>query len=246
MAGRGQVSWLPGWSAAPSRGLCVAPSGRRLGASGFLDPVTVAGPRRSSHRTSLDHRPYYAAQSIRRRSTAHVRPSHRREAADRWMRQHQSRSGLSIQLDHGDEMGRDPPAVAGTVVAWWRWSRARRHRLRGERGSTAARSASKSLPGNRLKLALGAGQPAEAGASSAGSSPGRSPAAESTSAASARCRAPSTPTPPTAPRPRRRPDRAQRRQRRRRPDRQRPRRRLPARDPALRRRLLADLRQRGG
>src|SRR5262245_28654980 len=41
--GRGQVSWLPGSSAAPSRERCGAPSGwlRR----GF-HPVTVAGPRR--------------------------------------------------------------------------------------------------------------------------------------------------------------------------------------------------------
>jgi hypothetical protein len=46
MAGRGQVSWLPGWSAAPSRELCVSPSGRRKRACGFLRPVTVAGPRR--------------------------------------------------------------------------------------------------------------------------------------------------------------------------------------------------------
>ena len=48
------LSWLagdrsPGFrarSAAPSRGLCVTPSGRRQRARDFLDPVTVAGPRR--------------------------------------------------------------------------------------------------------------------------------------------------------------------------------------------------------
>jgi len=47
MAGRGQVSWLPGWSAAPSQGLGVAPSGWRNQRLRLPFPVTVAGPRRS-------------------------------------------------------------------------------------------------------------------------------------------------------------------------------------------------------
>ena len=47
MAGRGQVSWLPGGWAAPSRGTVGRSSGRHpRGARDLLDPVTVAGPRR--------------------------------------------------------------------------------------------------------------------------------------------------------------------------------------------------------
>ncbi len=46
MAGRGQVSWLPGWWAAPSRGIGVTPSGRRAWRLRLPFPVTVAGPRR--------------------------------------------------------------------------------------------------------------------------------------------------------------------------------------------------------
>ncbi len=65
MAGRGQVSWLPGWSAAPSRGLGVLPSGWRLSARDVLDPVTVAGPRRL--RTGL---PLTTDRIYRRESTA--------------------------------------------------------------------------------------------------------------------------------------------------------------------------------
>jgi hypothetical protein len=64
MAGRGQVSWLPGWSAAPSRGLCVVPSGWRYCACGFLDPVTVAGPHRTCTGLPLTTDRIYTAESI--------------------------------------------------------------------------------------------------------------------------------------------------------------------------------------
>ena len=67
MAGRGQVSWLPGWSAAPSRGAGVRPSGRRAArARDFLDPVTVAGPRRFRTGLPLTTDRIYAGESIRR------------------------------------------------------------------------------------------------------------------------------------------------------------------------------------
>ena len=74
MAGRGQVSWLPGWVGRTFPGICVFPSGRRRqarprsprpGHSGGTTPV--------SHRTSLDHRPYLRAESIRLRPLGHRR-----------------------------------------------------------------------------------------------------------------------------------------------------------------------------
>src|SRR6476646_445464 len=62
MAGRGQVSWLPGWSAAPSRGLRVAPSGWRNVRLRLPWPGHSGGTAPASHRTSLDHRPYVRGQ----------------------------------------------------------------------------------------------------------------------------------------------------------------------------------------
>src|SRR5690349_3029728 len=64
MAGRGQVSWLPGWSVAPSRGIGVLPSGRRRSARDVLCPVTVAGPRRLLTGLPLTTDRYYAGESI--------------------------------------------------------------------------------------------------------------------------------------------------------------------------------------
>ena len=66
------LSWLAGdrspgfrgWSAAPSRGIGVLPSGRRRGARDFLDPVTVAGPRRLLTGLPLTTDRIYAGESI--------------------------------------------------------------------------------------------------------------------------------------------------------------------------------------
>src|SRR3954447_18306410 len=67
------LSWLagdrsPGFrglSAAPSPGIGVLPSGRRRSARDFLDPVTVAGPRRLLTGLPLTTDRIYAGESIR-------------------------------------------------------------------------------------------------------------------------------------------------------------------------------------
>jgi hypothetical protein len=64
MAGRGQVSWLPGWSAAPSRD-SVSSQWLTRCACGFLDPVTVAGPRRSCTGLPLTTDRIYSGESNR-------------------------------------------------------------------------------------------------------------------------------------------------------------------------------------
>ena len=106
-------------------------------------------------------------------------------------------------------MGR---GLAGSRRRWWSrcvalFVGARRQRLRRRRRSTAARSGSKSLPGNRLEPRSVPGNRLQAG-----HDPGRPPRAgldhrrpDRRAHASARCRAPATPTPPTRAARRRRP-----------------------------------------
>src|SRR3954451_20219796 len=63
------LSWLAGdrspgfrgWSAAPSRGIGVLPSGWRTGRPRLPWPGHSGGTAPASHRTSLDHRPYVEA-----------------------------------------------------------------------------------------------------------------------------------------------------------------------------------------
>ena len=62
-------------SAAPSRGLCVVPSGRRQSASGFLRPGHSGGTAPASHRTSLDHRPYLRERVYPAREIPAQRPT---------------------------------------------------------------------------------------------------------------------------------------------------------------------------
>ena len=64
MAGRGQVSWLPGWSAAPSRD-SVSSQWLTRRACGFLNPVTVAGPHRFCTGFPLTTDRIYSGESIR-------------------------------------------------------------------------------------------------------------------------------------------------------------------------------------
>ncbi len=74
MAGRGQVSWLPGWSAAPSRGFGVVPSGWRAWRLRLPLPGHSGGTAPVSHRTSLDHRPYVRGRVYRGRRSRYGRP----------------------------------------------------------------------------------------------------------------------------------------------------------------------------
>ncbi len=75
MAGRGQVSWLPGWLAAPSQGLCVAPSGWRVTRPRLPFPVTVAGPRRFLTGLPLTTDRIYAGESIGQAPVSHTTPA---------------------------------------------------------------------------------------------------------------------------------------------------------------------------
>jgi len=64
MAGRGQVSWLPGFPRRAFPGIGVLPSGWRSRARSGLDPVTVAGPRRLRTGLPLTTDRIYGRESI--------------------------------------------------------------------------------------------------------------------------------------------------------------------------------------
>jgi hypothetical protein len=64
MAGRGQVSWLPGIGRPHLPGSSVSPPvADALCVCGFLHPGHSGGTAPASHRTSLDHRPYVRGES---------------------------------------------------------------------------------------------------------------------------------------------------------------------------------------
>ena len=66
MAGRGQVSWLPGMVGRTFPGARCRPQWpAHDGARDFLDPVTVAGPRRFRTGLPLTTDRIYAGESIR-------------------------------------------------------------------------------------------------------------------------------------------------------------------------------------
>src|ERR1044071_1699554 len=66
MAGRGQVSWLPGLGRPHLPGDSVSsPVAGALAPAASLDPVTVAGPRRACTGLPLTTDRIYAAESIR-------------------------------------------------------------------------------------------------------------------------------------------------------------------------------------
>jgi len=65
MAGRGQVSWLPGLGHRTFPGNLCPPQWLTQSACDVLDPVTVAGPRRLLTGLPLTTDRIYVAESIR-------------------------------------------------------------------------------------------------------------------------------------------------------------------------------------
>jgi hypothetical protein len=75
MAGRGQVSWLPGLDRRTFPGNRCPPQWLTQSARDVLDPVTVAGPRRLLTGLPLTTDRIYVGESIRSPGRETVRPA---------------------------------------------------------------------------------------------------------------------------------------------------------------------------
>lgn len=75
MAGRGQVSWLPGLGRRTFPGNRCPPQWLTQSACDVLDPVTVAGPRRLLTGLPLTTDRIYEGESIRSPGPRRTRPA---------------------------------------------------------------------------------------------------------------------------------------------------------------------------